>query len=747
MKKEIKDPFGEAAEKLSISGSVEAVIYRSESSDYTVIELLSEGGERIIAVGDMPYLSEGEEGTLYGRYKNHAEYGKQFAVESYEKRLPTGAAAILKYLSSRTVRGVGTATAIKIVERYGEDTFEVMEKHPEWLSDIPGISMKKAKEIHDSFCEQTGIRTLMMFCRDFFGSTVINRIYKQWGSSAVGIMKENPYRLCNEVFGIGFERADALAASLGIERESRERLVSGLSYLLQYNASTNGHTAMPEDKLLSAAEVQLSVSRELLIASLAAAEESRILYKTEIEGEPFWCLRKYHDAEAYIARRLPDIDRGCPAFHYNDIDRLIEKAEIESGITYAGAQRLALREAMRSGVLVLTGGPGTGKTTVIKGLLSIFGSLGLRVALAAPTGRAAKRMSEATSAEAKTVHRLLETVRSGDELPVFSRNQKNPLLEDVLILDELSMLDVLLAEALLRAVKRGARLIFVGDADQLPSVGAGNVLGDLIESEALNTVRLDEIFRQSRESLIVMNAHRINEGQMPTLTVTDKDFFFLPRREEEIPATISDLLARRLPQAYGQASVEQTQIITPSRRGGGGTEALNTLLQGTLNPGSPEKKEILFGERLYRVGDRVMQMRNNYGIEWVKNPTDNDGIFNGDIGVITDISEGGIFMEVAFDGGRIARYDKGSFDELELAYAITVHKSQGSEYGTVILPLYNCPPMLKTRNLLYTAITRAKARVILVGRRDIIEAMVENDRHLLRYTLLLHLLKAGEKTS
>ncbi len=742
MKKESNDLLAKGGERITLSGSVESVIFRSESSDYTVIELLSDKGDRVVAVGNMPYLSEGEEAVLSGFYTTHAEYGKQFSVETYEKHLPTGAAAILKYLSSRTVRGVGAATAIKIVERYGDETFEVIENHPEWLADIPGISPKKAKEIHQSFCEQSGIRNLMMFCRDYFGSTVINRIYKQWGVGAVGIIKENPYRLCRDVFGIGFERADAIAASLGIGRDSDERLVSGLIYLLQQGASSGGHTCMPEDKLLSATAKQLAVDRSLIEKALLLAEENRILFKKEADGVNYWYLKKYYDAEEYVARRLPDIDRGCPVFHHTDIDRLIEKLEIESGITYAAAQRLALREAMRSGVLVLTGGPGTGKTTIIKGLLSIFGSIGMRVALAAPTGRAAKRMSEATSAEAKTVHRLLECVRGEGDAPRFSRNQKNPLEEDVLIVDELSMLDILLSEALLSAVKRGARLILVGDADQLPSVGAGNVLGDLIASGRLNTVRLEEIFRQSRESLIVMNAHMINEGKMPTLTVSDNDFFFLPRREEEIPQTVADLLVRRLPKAYGKDIGEQVQVITPSRRGGSGTESLNALLQSVLNRKSPEKKEVTVGERLYRVGDRVMQTRNNYGIEWVENLTDNDGVFNGDIGVITDIRDGGAFMEVLFDAGRIARYDKGSFDELELAYAITVHKSQGSEYGTVILPIYNCPPMLKTRNLLYTAVTRARTRVILVGRQDVLQTMVENDRQLLRYTLLSHNLKA-----
>ena len=731
-----KDKEGIGIETVTVAGSVETVIYRSEKSDYTVIELLTESGELVVAVGSMPYIAEGEEALLTGAWTQHAEYGKQLLVDNYEKRLPQGAAAILKYLSSRTVKGVGAATAIKIVERYGDDTFDVLENHPDWLTDIPGISRKRAKEIHESFCEQAGIRSLMMFCRDVFGSTTITRIYKLWGNRAVGYLQENPYRLCHEVYGIGFERADALAASIGIAKDSEDRLLAGISYLLNYNASANGHTCVPKEKLLEAASEQLQVDPALILEVLDVAEARRMVVKECFEDVEYVYLRSFYDAECYVAKKLVQLDSGCPAFDYEDIERLIDRSEIETGITYAPMQRRALYEAMRSGVLLLTGGPGTGKTTIIKGLLNIFRGLGLRVALAAPTGRAAKRMSMATSAEAKTVHRMLETVRNEGMTPIFGRNRDNPLEEDVVILDEASMIDLPLIESLLVAMKRGSRLVFVGDADQLPSVGAGNVFGDLLASECLNTVRLDEIFRQSGESLIVTNAHKINAGQMPDLTVTDRDFFFLARREEEIAATVVDLLKRRLPRAYGETVLEQTQVITPSRKGSNGTEMLNVLLQDALNPKGNDKEELSYRDRIFRVGDRVMQVRNNYGIEWVDNPTLTDGVFNGDIGVVERIGPEGEHMVVRYDGNRSARYDRSMYDELEHAYAITVHKSQGSEYGTVVLPLYSCPPMLLTRNLIYTAITRARQRVILVGRRDILARMIENDRHSMRYTLL-----------
>ncbi len=735
MKRE-KEIKSDPSTPLTISGSVEAVVFRSERTDYTVIELLTEEGEMVVAVGKMPYIAEGEEAILSGAWTRHAEYGKQFLVENYEKKLPTGAAAILKYLSSRTVKGVGAATAIKMVERYGEDTFDVIENHPEWLADIPGVSRKRAKEIHESFCEQAGIRSLMMFCRDVFGSTVITRIYKLWGNRSVDLLRENPYRLCHEVYGIGFERADALARGLGIEPESPARLLAGISYILSYNASANGHCCMPREKLIKAVALQLEVEDARVEEAILSAEREHVLVSERYEDTEYLYMSAHYEAECFVSEKLLALSTGCPTLDHRDIERLIARSETETGITYAPMQRHALYEALRAGVLLLTGGPGTGKTTIIKGLLNIFSSLGLRVALSAPTGRAAKRMSEATSAEAKTVHRLLETVRNEGMHPIFGRNRENPLEEDVLILDEASMLDLSLTEALLRAVKRGARLIFVGDADQLPSVGHGNVFGDMLASGSLNTVCLEEVFRQSGESLIITNAHRINAGETPELSSTDNDFFFMPRSEEEIGNTVVDLITRRLPRAYGESVLEQLQVITPSRKGICGTENLNLLLQKALNPPAEGRCEVVFRDRIFREGDRVMQIRNNYGVEWVDNPSRAEGIFNGDIGLIERIDPDGDYMVVSYEGKRSARYDRTMYEELEHAYAITVHKSQGSEYGTVLIPIYFCPPMLMTRNLLYTAVTRARQRVLLIGRRDILLRMVENNRQALRYTLL-----------
>ncbi len=723
-------------ERIRIIGSVEEIIYRSDKNDYTVIELITDTGEKLVAVGAMPFIAEGEEAVLYGRYITHAEYGRQFLTELYEKKLPTGAVAILKYLSSGTVRGVGPATATKIVERYGEDAFDVIENHPEWLSDIGGISPRKAKEIHDSFCEQSGIRSLMLFCRDFFGSSVIARIYKEWGKDSVPFIRQNPYRLCREIYGIGFDRADALAEGLGIEKEANERLIAGLIYLLHHNSSANGHLCLPKEKLIAAAVTLLGVEEHLILYALELALKEKQLVSVALESVSYLYLPETAEDEQFVADKLLRLDAACPAFDYEDIDRLVEAAELASGITYAAMQKSALYEAMRSGIMVLTGGPGTGKTTVIKGLLGIFRDLGMRVALAAPTGRAAKRMSEATGAEAATVHRLLEASRGESYRPKYERNHDNPLSEDVIIVDEASMMDLTLASAFLDAVKIGARVIFVGDANQLPSVGAGSFLWDMIDSGVLNTVELDEIFRQSGESLIITNAHAVNDGQMPSLSVKDNDFFFLPRREDAIADTVVDLIARRLPKAYGEGILDRIQVITPSRKGRCGTEALNPLLQAALNPPAADKKELSLRERVFRTGDKVMQIRNNYRVEWAENTTDADCVFNGDIGTVEEVDPAGEWISVRYDGYRLALYRKGEYDELEHAYAITVHKSQGSEYGTIILPLYSCPPMLMTRNLLYTAVTRARERVILVGREDIIGVMVENNRHFFRYSLL-----------
>ena len=724
-------------------GSIDEVVYHNDENDYTVLSLIGKDGHLVTAVGKIAYAAAGEDVTLYGTWVKHAEYGEQFSFDSYERELPTGKRAILRYLSSRVIKGVGPVTAARLVDKYGEDTFEVIEHHPEWLTEVAGISARKAAEIHESFIEQTGIRALMMFCRDFFTTPVISRIYKKWGSAAVDRLKENPYALCGEIYGVSFEAADRLASALTLPADNPDRIEGGILYILEFNAQSNGHTCLPKDKLIPAAVSYLGVEETRVLDTLSAMVAERKLSLYEKDEVVLIASATYAEAERTIAKRLALLDRSCPLFSERDVDGFIARMETETGITYAKEQRVAIHAALSGGVMILTGGPGTGKTTIVRALLRIFEEIEQEVLVLAPTGRAANRMSEAALCEAKTIHRALEMERSEDVYPIFRRDASNPLECNVVIVDECSMIDALLMAALLRAVPRGARLILSGDSDQLPSVGAGRVLCDLIDSEAFCTVRLREIFRQSAESLIVTNAHRINKGEAPILDVKDKDFFFLATPEERIPEVIADLVSRRLPRAYGEAEAKGIQIITPARRGRAGTEQLNLLLRETCNPEAKGKAERKLHGNVFRAGDRVMQVRNNYDIAWKKGNYDGSGLFNGEIGVLHAFTEEG--AEVIFDD-RVATYAKEDLDDLDHSYAITIHKSQGSEYPTVIIPLYNCPPMLATRNLLYTAVTRACRRVILVGRRDILLRMVENDRHALRYTALpIHLGALGEK--
>ena len=719
-----------------LKGRIENVVYRNESNDYTVLEIATEDDMLVTAVGIIPLAFEGEEVVLRGRYTYHKEFGKQFSFDSFEKNLPEEVDGILQYLSSRTVKGVGPVTALKIVNRYGTDTFDIIENHPEWLADIPGITMKKAATISESFREQTGIRGVMMFCKDFLGTSEVTRVYKNLGAGAVGILQNNPYILCEGDFGIPFEKVDAMAKSLGVLRDSISRIGSGISYLLSLGGITAGHTCQPIEKLVALACNLLELDAEKVNSAINELVDTGELVIYQKDGERYVMTSEVADDEDTVARKLFRLSEQAPTFGAEDILSLIEKVETELGINFAPLQREAIYSALDSGVMILTGGPGTGKTTVIKAMLSIFGSLGIKTVLAAPTGRAAKRMSEATSEEAKTVHRMLEMERTNEGATRFCRNERAPLSEGAVIVDEASMLDLSLTAALMRAMKRGARLILIGDSDQLPSVGAGNVLADLIASERIKTVRLTEIFRQSKESLIVTNAHRINDGLAPTLTVTDNDFFFVRREDEQtIAETIADLITKRLPRTYGNAIRERIQVITPSKKGPGGVEALNEALQARINPPAKFKKEKTAHGSIFREGDRVMQISNNYDIEWEKNGVVGVGLFNGDIGTVEEIDLSEESLTVRFDD-RLATYSFDMLDELELAYAITVHKSQGSEYPVVVMPMYYCPPMLMTRNLFYTAVTRAKSMVILVGRSDVPERMVENNREILRYTTL-----------
>lgn len=722
--------------KEQLSGKIENVVFRNESNDYTVLEISDENELLVTAVGIMPLAFEGEDVVLSGHWTYHKEFGKQFNFDSFEKHLPKEIDGILQYLSSRTIKGVGPVTAVKIVNRYGLETFEVLEKHPEWLADIPGITMKKAAQIAESFREQTGIRGVMMLCKDHISPTEVTRVYKKFGGSALGIIEENPYMLCGGELGISFDKIDELAKSMGHPMNSSARALAGIEYLLNYNGSNNGHTCLPSDKLIMAASQLLSLDSDKIFDMVDSFIHSGDLGRYR-EGEREYIMtHRAAEAEDFIAKTLHRLSTGVVRYGINDVSSLLLQVEAKLSIKLAPQQKKAVYQALENGVMVLTGGPGTGKTTVVKALISLFDSVGERVVLAAPTGRAAKRMSEATGHEAKTVHRMLEMERTQNGESRFCRNAKTPLDESVVIVDEASMLDLFLTEALVRALKRGARLILIGDSDQLPSVGAGNILDDIISSERISTVRLTEIFRQSKESLIITNAHRINSGEAPILNITNNDFFFVRReREGDICSTIASLISQRLPKTYGADIKDQIQVITPSKKGVGGVEALNMALQETMNPPLQFKREKTAHGTIFREGDRVMQISNNYELEWEKNGIEGLGLFNGDIGKIVRINKNESYMTIDFED-KLVKYPFDLLDELELAYAITVHKSQGSEYPVVIIPMYSCPPMLMSRNLLYTAVTRAKRMVVLVGRSDIPLKMAQNNREVLRYTTL-----------
>ncbi|MBO5327107.1 MAG: ATP-dependent RecD-like DNA helicase [Clostridia bacterium] len=741
---------GVPADQEKLSGSVESIIYANEENGYTILDFGTDQNELVTLVGTIPYVAEGDELTVYGKWVHNPKYGRQFQVQQFEKRLPSDAAAILRYLSSGAVKGIGPKKAQKLVELFGEDTFDVIENHPDWMVQIPGISHRMAGEISEEFARQAGIRSAMMFFRDFFGAALTVRIYKAWGSAAVDRARENPYRLCEEIEGVGFEKADDMAARIGFDRMGEERIKSGILYVLTYNAALNGHTCLPAERLVEAACALLEAPSERVeqaISTLIKEQKLRRIHiKTEKGAQDYYFDRASYECERVIADKLVVLDRTCIKIENRDIDHFITREERSGGIAYAALQKEAIAGALENGIMILTGGPGTGKTTVVRALLRIFRSLDLRVALAAPTGRAAKRMSEATSSEAKTVHRLLEMSYTEGKKAQFARNEKDLLEEDVIIVDESSMMDSALTAALLKAVKPGARLILIGDADQLPSVGAGNVLHDLIASGRFFTVALTEVFRQAQHSLIVTNAHAINRGELPQLHVKNNDFFFLARESDgAIAATVAELCHTRLPKAYGAQIVGNIQVISPSRKGEVGTENLNRLLQSKLNPPRAGKREHAVRDLVFREGDRVMQIRNNYDLIWERGEESGCGVFNGDIGIIENISPKDRSIEVLFDDRHVI-YDFTALDELEHAFAVTVHKSQGSEYPVVILPLYNAPPMLLTRNLLYTAVTRAQKMVILVGREDIAAQMVKNNRQAMRYTgLCARLFVGGEK--
>ncbi len=738
---DLKNGIADKEGLLSIEGSVEKIIYQNEENGYTVCEIFTPSDEIFTLVGNMPYLSEGETVSALGSWVNHATFGKQFKVEFYEKQLPATETAILKYLASGAVRGIGKVTARRIVSQFGADSFEVIEHNPQWLSEIPGISPKKAEQISASFAAQFGMRNVMMFCREYFGPTTAVRIYKKWGNGAVERIKQNPYILCGEIYGVGFEKADAIAKDLGMKKNAPERIAMGLKYVLMHNAASNGHSFLPLDKLCAVAKRLLSCEMNEIEDEAAALETRGEIVCVRHEGMKCAYLRDYYEAEKYTAEKLCALDRAGKNLGEDNVLSLISMVERESNMEYAVLQKRAICQAASNGVFILTGGPGTGKTTVVRAIIRVFDAMGLRIALAAPTGRAAKRMSQSAGEEAKTVHRLLEMEYGAEDKLRFRKNEKDQLEDDVIIIDEASMLDLMLTDALLKAIKPGARLILIGDVNQLPPVGAGHVFDDIIKSDRFATVELTHIFRQAQESLIVTNAHAVNHGEYMNLESKSGDFFFLPRQEDaQTAATIAELCKKRLPKSYGLTVFDGIQVITPSRKGDAGTEMLNSALQSVINPPARGKSEKKVRDFTLREGDKVMQIKNNYDIEWNKNGTQGFGIFNGDIGVIKKIDLSEELITVDFED-KICEYDYTMLDELELAYAITVHKSQGSEYPIVIMPLYRYTPKLLTRNLLYTAITRAQSIVILVGNGEVAKAMIDNNRQTKRYTGLRYALE------
>lgn len=733
-------------EELSrVEGTIEKIIYQNEENGYTVCDLATCDEELVTMVGIMPYLCEGETVEANGRWTVHPQFGRQFSVEFYEKQLPATESAILKYLASGAIKGIGKAMARRIVDKYGLDTFDVIENHPEWLADIGGISPKKAAAAGESFRSQFGMRTVMMFCRDYFGPMTSVKIYKRWGSGAVDIIKKNPYQLCDDINGISFEKADAVAKSLGIPRDSRERVAAGIKFVLTYNQMQNGHVYLPMDKLVATSCKLLGCSTETAENELGTLVMNGQLVLTKLDGRKCIYTKQMYEAEQYIARKMDAIESTDHRVDIMNVSALIERVQLENDIVYAKLQKQAITDSVNNGIFILTGGPGTGKTTVARAIIRIFETLGLSVALCAPTGRAAKRMSEATGRDSKTIHRILETERDNDDELRFHRNENDPLDEDVIIVDESSMIDVLLMQGLLKAIKNTSRLIMIGDASQLPPVGAGYVFKDIIASERYNMIELKHIFRQARQSLIVTNAHAVNNGEHIDLSVRDGDFFFLARQDDAATAaTVVELCRKRLPKSYGMSVYDGIQVITPSRKGEVGTEILCRELQAAINPPTRDRKELKRRECVFREGDKVMQTKNNYSIVWNKNDeSEGMGIFNGDIGVILKIDTKEEKVAVDFEG-RVANYDFTALDELELAYAITVHKSQGSEYPIVVIPLYRYTPKLLTRNLLYTAITRAQNMVVLVGDGDVANMMVDNNRQTKRYTGLEYLMRRYE---
>ncbi len=732
-------------EMSEISGVVDSIVYRNENNGYTVMNV-DEGDCLVCAVGMMPDIIVGDEVLLTGVVKYHPNYGERFSVASYERSAPTSSVAIYKYLASRNVKGIGAKTALKIVEEFGDETLDVIENDPQRLLSVKGITKEKAESLSQQVQQAFGYQKLMLFMLKYeFSAAESVRVWNILGTQAMKLIEQNPYILCENELNFSFERIDRFAGLLAGNYHSEYRVRAAIVHILSHN-TFNGHTCLPRKKIAqtSAAFTDCTQEEADKLIGRMISEESLFSYSRADRQTEYISLPLYYSAETYSAARFRMLLRFPPQVIEN-VDERIKKIERSEGIEYAQMQKTAIRTAVTKGILILTGGPGTGKTTTLNAIIRLLQENGERVLLAAPTGRAAQRMSEVTGCEAKTIHRLLEVEWITDDRQMFRINEQNPLPCDALILDETSMIDTLLLESIMRALPLGCRLILVGDNDQLPSVGAGNVLGDLVSSGTIPTVALNEVFRQSMESDIIANAHRINRGEQPKLGGGKRDFFFLQcESPSEVNSTIRDLCCERLPKTYGFSAMNSIQVLSPTKIGRCGTAELNRTLQDRINPQSEDKAELTINERILRAGDKVMQVKNNYNIEWERDDgTLGKGIFNGDLGVLTDIDAYARSCTVVFDD-KTAKYTFDNISELELAYCTTVHKSQGNEYDAVIISMWGIPAPLKYRNLLYTAVTRAKKLLIIVGNTKELGEMIGNNKRSQRYTLLRDLLAQDE---
>jgi len=729
-----------------LEASILGTVFRNEENGYSVLTVRVGRGEATV-VGTLPELSPGEQAVFHGNWVEHKTYGKQFACERCEIQIPTTLLGIERYLGSGLIRGVGPSTAKLIVQCFGEDTLTILSEHPERLREVPGIGRKKCEMIAESFREQLGVRQAMVFLQSYgIPATLAVRISKFYGERTQEVVRSDPYRLCDDLEGIGFRTADRIGISMGVPPDSESRICCALKYVLREAAASAGHVYMPEGELCGTAANLLQVSPEQCARSLTSLLLSGgLVGEMEETGESRRIyLPVFWRAEREVALRMRELMSAIHSARAPRAARAISAFEKRRGVTFSQTQRTAILQALENGVFVITGGPGTGKTTIITCILELLSEANDPV-LCAPTGRAAKRMTEATGAEAKTIHRLLEY---GGEEGTFARDEKNPLDADCVIADEASMIDLMLMRALLRAIEPGSRLILVGDADQLPSVGAGNVLRDLLDSGEVPQIRLTEIFRQSETSRIVENAHRIIHGEMPRLNEKGTDFFFERKSGfGETAAGVVALTTERLPRYLGYTgketqalSVRNIQALSPTRKGDCGVNALNLVLQAALNPPGEDRPQLTWGETVYRLGDKVIQTKNDYQIEWVRaageGEAEGTGIFNGDVGFIVKVDPEEHTLTVRFDEERDVVYEAAALEHLELAYCLSVHKSQGSEFPVVVMPVIGGPPMLLTRNLLYTAITRARSLVVLIGREQVVQQMVANDHVARRYTTL-----------